>query len=78
MHSILWFGLSIDVTVPIHDSGWLFYVFVCQGNRVWPISTIFLLDFETVIFFFIKELLDNVLSIVVELCVSLQVKLGSS
>jgi hypothetical protein len=38
----------------------------------------FLLDFETVIFLFIKELLDNVLSIVVELCVSLQVKLGSS
>ena len=65
--------LCIEVTVPSHDSGWLCYVFVCQGNQFRSISTIFLLDFETVIFLFIKKLLDNVLSIVVELWVSLQV-----
>ena len=51
---ILSYGLGsvhfIEVTVPSHDSERLFYVFVCQGNRFWPISTIFLLDFETVFF----------------------------
>jgi len=59
------------------------YVFnLCVRGIDFDSSTIFLLDFETVRYLFcfsfiMKVLLDNVLSIIVELWVKLQVKLGN-